>query len=80
MHFPYTVSQSCTHFPIKGSLLFHMQVSLSNVKLAVSMTRLVRPVPTPSYTHHSYHLIPQSLSQSIFYEIAAGNVALSSFL
>ncbi|KRZ87322.1 hypothetical protein T08_2237 [Trichinella sp. T8] len=37
-------------------------------------------VPTPSYTHHSYHLIPQSLSQSIFYENAARNVALSSFL
>ncbi|KRY06392.1 hypothetical protein T12_16921 [Trichinella patagoniensis] len=54
MHFPYTVSQSCTYFPSKGSLLFHMQISVPNVKLVVNITRFIRPACLiDSYINHT---------------------------
>ncbi|KRX56807.1 hypothetical protein T09_11203 [Trichinella sp. T9] len=59
--------------------------------MAATMTRFFRvacpsdffinpTMPQPLLTHHPYFLLPHSPSQWIFYEIHAGNAALSCLL
>ncbi|KRX78219.1 hypothetical protein T06_12448 [Trichinella sp. T6] len=80
MHFPYTVSQSCTYFPSKGSLLFYMQISVPNVKLLVTITRFIRPACLiDSYINHTL-TVKTSSPFSPPRTTISGNVALSSFL
>ncbi|KRX15207.1 hypothetical protein T07_5502 [Trichinella nelsoni] len=72
-------SQSCTYFPNKLCLLFQMQISVPrqigchyDAFYSSTPNSVTHPQPLPSP--------PQSLSQSIFYKIAAANVALSCIL